>query len=277
MPKTRYHAMEDYDSETPVENGDVVQPKSTNKCITIFITCLLTTLLFVVLYAVSITFYTYKTRYNIDNPSVNNLNVEVNPHSIIGDKTVCQIIGDNSNTLMYPSPQKFTYAINFNSSIMQPNYVYYISTIGGNSCQGCNWRKDSISIFRQGEFSKSSYDTGHLVPNSDYGYDTFLMSNAIPMNSSFNRGAWKKSEEHIRRHYAGKLVYKGCDYSDKYFVSSFGNKIFIPTGCYYIVFDTSALTDISKYTIANILEYGYYQNKAKTVKEFTLPDWIKCD
>jgi hypothetical protein len=93
----------------------------------------------------------------------------------------------------------------------------------------------------------------------------------------FNRGVWKYSEQYIRDTYRNHLVYKGCDYSyEDYIVSNLGNKLYIPIGCYYIVFDIYELPYISKIITGNILDYGYYLNKDDPVKENKLPYWVSC-
>jgi len=153
---------------------------------------------------------------------------------------------------------------------MQPNYVYYISTKGGYSCKECKFREDpyKVDIIVPKDYDKSNFDRGHLVPNADFGYATFVMPNVVPMVPNFNRNAWAMSEEYIRDKYHGQLVYKGCDYSfDKYFISILNKKIYIPEGCYYVVFDHTY----------NLLDYGYYLNQKNSTKINKLPNWVICN
>lgn len=182
----------------------------------------------------------------------------------------------------YPAINNFTYAIDFNMSIMQCNYVYYISTSGGNMCTKCKYfRKDpyNINILRNDDYNNVGYDRGHIVPNADYGYETYIISNVVPMNNIFNRNIWASSERDIRNKYSGHLVYKGCDYSyDKFIINSLNHKLFIPIGCYYIVFDILLfLPNITTVVTGNVIDYGYYLNNNVSAKEYKLPWWIACN
>lgn len=198
-------------------------------------------------------------------------------HSNPVNKMRCSVTG--SNTRGYPL-NMFVYGIDFNTSISQANYVFYISTSGGNSVKK-GFRKDPYDInplrtvdYTFLSYMGNSYERGHLVPNADYGYDTFIISNAVPMLDKFNKGVWKSSEAYIRKKYSNKLVYKGCDYSGAYVMSRYNNKLYIPAGCYYMIFDSSIMPSTSQeYTL---LEYGYYKNVAAAVKECKLPEWAKC-
>lgn len=54
------------------------------------------------------------------------------------------------------------------------------------------------------DYKGSGFDRGHLAPAADFSYSeyalsqSFFMSNMSPQAASFNRGIWKKLEEHIR-------------------------------------------------------------------------------
>lgn len=54
------------------------------------------------------------------------------------------------------------------------------------------------------DYSKSGFDRGHIVPAGDGSFskealeETFSLSNICPQHPQFNRGVWKKLEEHIR-------------------------------------------------------------------------------
>src|SRR5271170_3502362 len=51
--------------------------------------------------------------------------------------TQCVISDFEGINLYYPYGEQFTFILNFNTTIMQANYVVYISTSGGNGCIGC--------------------------------------------------------------------------------------------------------------------------------------------
>jgi endonuclease G len=146
-----------------------------------------------------------------------------------------------------------------------------------NSCTTCNYfRKDpyDINILRHEDYTNTGYDRGHLVPNADYGVDTYIITNAVPMIPKFNRGIWRVSEQAIREKYKGKLIYKGCEYSNNYIMTSRSNKLYIPAGCFYVVFDSNNINQISE---LELLDYGYLKNDntlQRNIKK--LPDWVDC-
>lgn len=55
------------------------------------------------------------------------------------------------------------------------------------------------------DFTNSGYDRGHLVPADDMDFSadameqTFFMTNVSPQKPGFNRGLWKKLENHVRK------------------------------------------------------------------------------
>lgn len=248
----------------------------------IAITCAATFFLVTIFYAVAVTYLLYD---DVSPPSNATTMIEPASGSVIDSHEhhapnsnpamVCQIKKPSINIHSYPSRDKFTYVIDFNETISQANYVYYISMPGGNS-ESSGWKKDPYDInkLRASDYTGTGYDKGHLVPNADYGADTFYITNAVPMVPNFNRGVWAVSERHIRSEYAGKLVYKGCEYDEQIPVNG---KLYIPKGCYYIVFDSPVLTDLAKNTIGPVLDYGYYENSANSVKQYRLPAWAFCN
>jgi len=54
------------------------------------------------------------------------------------------------------------------------------------------------------DYDHSGYDRGHLAPAADMRFSTnvlresFSMANVCPQLPAFNRGAWKRLEEHVR-------------------------------------------------------------------------------
>lgn len=174
----------------------------------------------------------------------------------------------------FPPSGPLLYLVNFNTDIMQANYVSYISTSGGNGGTAKTFRNDpyGMDVLISADYTNSGYDRGHLVPNADYGDATYYMPNVVPMTPSFNRGTWLQAEQMIRSEYAGKLVVKGCKYSGNFIYSQLGKHLYIPQGCYYIVFDSSDIDMRS----GEILDYGYYEMLDGSQKEKRLPSWIRC-
>lgn len=69
--------------------------------------------------------------------------------SYISAIIICEV--ENDMIYGYPKDQsysrnEYSYYISFNKTIMQANYVKYISTSGGNSCEKCNFRVDPYGI-----------------------------------------------------------------------------------------------------------------------------------
>lgn len=86
---------------------------------------------------------------------------------------------------------------------------------------------------KPGDYTRSGFDRGHIVPNADRDgtpesmASTFLMTNMIPQTGDLNRGAWAKLEGYLRT-----LVRRGNDvyifagvYGEK---GKIKNKIMIP-------------------------------------------------
>jgi DNA/RNA endonuclease G (NUC1) len=189
---------------------------------------------------------------------------------------LCNVV-TSSNLKSYPNTINRTYYIDFNKTIMQANYVVYIQPSVSNRCPSCRYfRVDpyKIDTLKNNDYTNSGYDRGHLVPNADYGADTFIITNVVPMLSAFNRGSWKKSEKNIRDMYKRKLIYKGCDYSNKYVSTNKNNKLYIPDGCFYVVFDSSNVRQTSG---LKLLDYGYYENIGGSQCIKKLPKWINCN
>ena len=208
----------------------------------------------------------------------------INNHRIQSHPDKCQIVDVSGINLQYSANfnkkyftsrwihQDFTddtkssYYVNFNKTIMQANYVKYVSTSGGNGCKKCSFRNDLYgeSTLKTSDYTNTNFDRGHLVPNADLGYATYVMTNVVPMKPNFNRGVWKQSEEYIRNEHAGKLIYKGCDYDGNVIETDTRVKLYIPVGCYYLIFDGESLVD-----------YGYYKNERYAQLEKKLPYWCR--
>lgn len=198
---------------------------------------------------------------------------EKTTHSKTGIR--CNITEQNV-VLSYPYQKKSMYQISFDDETMQPIFARYHQPYFTNSCTTCYYfRKDpyNISILRFGDFINTGYDPGHLVPNADYGRDTYIVTNVVLMIPNFNRVTWRVNDEMIRDKYKGKLIYKGCEYSDNYINSSRKNKLYIPTGCYYVVFESD---DINQINGLELLDFGYFDNVGIPTNVKKLPDWMEC-
>lgn len=184
----------------------------------------------------------------------------------------------NSSESESENKTNISYYISFNETIMQADFVKYIQPLEMNECKTCQFlRPDPYGIneLRDGDYKETGFIRGKLVPNADYGKDTFIISNVIPMNSIFNQGIWMLSEMMIRNEYKTKLIYKGCDYDEsKYVITDTNKTLYIPKGCSYLVFNTNNISQIKN---LELLDYGYYENSNTTTElKKKLPDWVTC-
>ena len=98
-----------------------------------------------------------------------------------------------------------------------------------------------------GDYSKSGYDKGHIVPNADLSwskqtmYESFLMSNMSPQLPNLNRGVWKYLETNerswawLRKH--NITIYAGNIYTVGKSKTIGKNAVIVPDQLYKIVVD----------------------------------------
>ena len=102
------------------------------------------------------------------------------------------------------------YSLSYNEEHEQANWVAYKLT--AEKVRGSVKRKDAFRAdpkVKTGsasldDYRGSGYDRGHLAPAADMKWsstamsESFFMSNMSPQNPGFNRGIWKRLEEHVR-------------------------------------------------------------------------------
>ena len=102
------------------------------------------------------------------------------------------------------------YSLSYNEEHEQANWVAYKLT--AEKVRGSVKRKDAFRADPKVEtgsaslddYRGSGYDRGHLAPAADMKWsstamsESFFMSNMSPQNPGFNRGIWKRLEEHVR-------------------------------------------------------------------------------
>lgn len=98
-----------------------------------------------------------------------------------------------------------------------------------------------------GDYAKTGYDKGHIVPNADLSwskqtmYESFLMSNMSPQLPSLNRGSWKQLESQTRawtwNRQHNLTVYAGNIYAVGKSKTVGENKVVVPDALYKIVID----------------------------------------
>ncbi|MBT5989964.1 MAG: DNA/RNA non-specific endonuclease, partial [Bacteroidetes bacterium] len=99
----------------------------------------------------------------------------------------------------------------YNERHEQANWVMYVLTkeeLLGTEKRKDNFRTDPEILTGSAslkDYKSSGYDRGHLAPAADMKWskevmsESFFMSNMSPQKPYFNRGVWKKLEEHVRK------------------------------------------------------------------------------
>jgi endonuclease G len=104
------------------------------------------------------------------------------------------------------------FTLSYNETHEQANWVFYKLTDSDLVCEDKARRRNRFNedtLFPTNsseleDYKYSGYDRGHLKPAADESCDqeqmdeTFYMTNIAPQNPSFNRGVWKRLEEHVR-------------------------------------------------------------------------------
>ena len=198
----------------------------------------------------------------------------------------------------YLENNEFKFGIDFNFEINQPRFVWYIQPEsrtgkGCNECGKCgkvgkcikgnNFKveRNFENPIKHADYNNILYiERGHLVPGTDFGCITYVISNAIPQYSKFNQGIWLKSEMYIRCNYVGKLVIKTCsNIEGEYINTRTGKRLFVPKYCYFIVLDNYEIYENK--IIGDIIDnYRLENSKSLSCKDFKscsirdLPDYL---
>lgn len=141
------------------------------------------------------------------------------------------------------------YQLDYNEAHEQSNWVHYVLIKGnilGKTKRTNNFRADtkvSTGSAQLADYKGSGYDRGHLCPAADMKQskvamqETFYMSNMSPQHPSFNRGVWKKCEEHFRKLLVDTLyIVTGPVLKNNIGIIG-ANKISIPGAYYKIAYD----------------------------------------
>tara|TARA_R110000851_G_scaffold242570_1_gene395114 strand:+ start:1469 stop:2107 length:639 start_codon:yes stop_codon:yes gene_type:complete len=105
------------------------------------------------------------------------------------------------------------YIVSYNESHEQANWVFYTLNQDSFNCETNSVRKNNFATdygflttsSYLADYKYSGYDRGHLKPamcepcNQNKIDETFNMVNISPQEPSFNRGVWKKLENHVKR------------------------------------------------------------------------------
>jgi hypothetical protein len=179
--------------------------------------------------------------------------------------------------LYYPDVFNEVYVIDFNVNTMQPYYAYYMIRTTTSICPSNNYKPDPYGItnLNEQDYNESGYVLNQLVPSINYGCDSYIITNTVPMTPTFD-AVWKEVDNNLRANYPNKLVYKGCTYST--FINNTDNtkKLYVPDGCYYIVFEEKELPWTLLRIRDPVLDYGYYAHNNPN-KQSIYPSWFECE
>ena len=127
------------------------------------------------------------------------------------------------------------------------------------------------------DYKNSGYDRGHLAPAADMDFsrqtldDCFYYSNISPQNPEFNRGIWKKLENHIR-HLARTedqlYIVSGPIFDDtapEYPIHIGPNRVTVPSAYYKVIYDLTPPEKMIGFILPNRKCSGILRNFAVTV------------
>jgi hypothetical protein len=164
------------------------------------------------------------------------------------------------------------YAIDFNLSIMQANYVMYVSQNEPDRCLGCwPYKNDpyNYSLMTHDSYGNTGFNDIKLC--DDFGHLSMYITNVIPIFRSFYP-IWNYHMNFIAANYPNHLTAKGCDYQWNDFVLIVNDRfsrLYYTKSCYWIIFDTALITGLP----APILHYGNIRSTSN-VSTLNLPYWV---
>lgn len=110
-----------------------------------------------------------------------------------------------------PLIQKEGFTLAYNGQTRNPHWVYHKLTPAllekETSREECDFKEDPLIPQHiratKNDYTGSGFDRGHLCPAADCETqkameDSFFFSNIAPQAPTFNRGYWKKLENHVR-------------------------------------------------------------------------------
>ena len=147
------------------------------------------------------------------------------------------------------------YALGYIEKHEQPAWVQYIMTAEEVSRRaakrGDDFRPDPdvpTGSATPQDYTRSSYDRGHLAPAADMSFsgktmsESFYMSNMSPQAPQFNRGIWSKLEKQVR-HFAKRekriVVVTGPILPAEKTITIGSNRVTVPQYYYKVIYDTT--------------------------------------
>ncbi len=155
------------------------------------------------------------------------------------------------------------YSLGFNKEHKQANWVYY--ELSAKNLTGKASRKDNFRVDPKlsqwsatpADYKASGYDRGHLCPAADMSFntkamsETFYMSNMSPQVPMFNRGIWKKLEEHVRERAKREKLYVVTGPIFKSNKGKIGKGEVTVPGYYYKLFYSPSKQQMIAYVLPN--------------------------
>ena len=144
------------------------------------------------------------------------------------------------------------YAVAYNCTSKQPNYVVYILTKKSvlKYIKRKNQFSPDLSLPKKcqsqlSDYRKSGFDRGHLTPYASIDFSprsakqSFLLSNISPQRAGLNRKGWAKLEQIVRSWAIKKrilYVYTGVIFDDDKNKTIGPNKVIIPKYFYKVIY-----------------------------------------
>lgn len=168
------------------------------------------------------------------------------------------------------------YCLGFDKEHKQANWVYY--ELEAKNLTGKASRKDNFRVDPKldtwsatlADYKGSGYDRGHLCPAADMSFnakamsETFYMSNMSPQVPMFNRGIWKKLEEHVREWAKREKLYVVTGPIFKSNKGKIGKgKVTVP-GYYYKLFYSPSRQQMIAYVLPN-------EESRRPINSFAVP------
>ena len=168
------------------------------------------------------------------------------------------------------------YCLGFDKEHKQANWVYY--ELEAKNLTGKASRKDNFRVDPKldtwsatlADYKGSGYDRGHLCPAADMSFnakamsETFYMSNMSPQVPMFNRGIWKKLEEHVRERAKREKLYVVTGPIFKSNKGKIGKgKVTVP-GYYYKLFYSPSKQQMIAYVLPN-------EESRRPINSFAVP------
>jgi len=167
---------------------------------------------------------------------------------------------------------RHAYLLEHDNSAKIPAWVSYV--LKSEYTLGCIQRSNSFSSDQSldntqksklEDYSRSGYDTGHMVPAGDMSWsevaddESFILSNTAPQTPELNRGTWKTLETAVRswayNNNSDLVIYAGPIYNLKENYTIGPNQVTVPHAFYKIIIDT---------TRAQSLAFVFENNKKKS-------------